>query len=67
MFAVWGGGKSGAVVVYVLTEQEARPIGENDVVRSEAFLDGGWRGYDNEKTGSEAEGEDRTIFYRKIL
>ncbi|CBI33751.3 unnamed protein product, partial [Vitis vinifera] len=46
---------------------QTRAVGKNDVALGETFFNSGWRGYDNKKTGSETEGEDRTIFLRKSL
>jgi len=63
--AVGSDGDSGAVVGDVLADEQARPVGQDDVVFGEAFLRCLCRRNDNHQAGTEPEREDFAVFLRK--
>ena len=65
MVAVGSHGHNGAVVGYVLAEEETRPVGQDDVVFGEAFLRCLCRRNDNDEARTEPEREDFAVFLRK--
>lgn len=46
----------------MLSEEDTRAVGEDDVAFGEAFFYGGWRGQEEDTTGAEVEEENRAVF-----
>ena len=65
MVAVGSHGDSGAVVADELADEQARPVGQDDVVFGEAFLCCRCRRNDNDEARTEPEREDFAVFLRK--
>lgn len=61
MVAVGSPREAGVVVSHVLADEEARAVGEDDVVLGEAFLRDGRGGDDENGAGAEAEEYDWAI------
>lgn len=62
MVAVGGPHDAGVVVAQVLSDGEARPVGEDGVVgRAEAFRGRGRRAHDDRAAGAQLKGENRAV------
>lgn len=46
----------------MLSEEDTRAVGEDDVAFGEAFFYGGWRGQEEDTAVAEVEEENRAVF-----
>lgn len=62
IFAIWGPHQAGAVVAKVLSDENTRTVGEDNVAFGEAFFYGEWRGEEEDTAGAEVQEENRAVF-----